>query len=82
MLPDDMYGKYASSLHPLFLHLHGSSWHGEDARSVLWCLRHPIILLCAVLAGLGAAGAQFWLARRNLRNKTTEGADAGLLKIC
>lgn len=49
ILPDAMYGKYVASPDPLFLHLHGSSWHGDDAKSVLWFLRHPIVIVSAVL---------------------------------
>jgi len=49
ILPDAMYGKYIASPDPLFLHLHGSSWHGDDAKSVLWFLRHPIVIVSAVL---------------------------------
>jgi hypothetical protein len=82
VLPDDMYGKYVRSSRQLFVHLHGSSWHGEDARSVLWILRHPVILLCAICAGFGAAAYRFWMVRLAMRRKAAEGADAGLLKIC
>lgn len=49
VLPDAMYGKYVASSDPLFLHLHGSSWHGDDAKSVLWFLRHPVVIASVVL---------------------------------
>lgn len=52
VLPDEMYGKYVASPDPLFLHLHGSSWHGEDAKSVLWFLHHPIVITSVVLVSL------------------------------
>ncbi len=32
VLPDGMYNKYARGEAPLFNHLHGSSWHGDDAK--------------------------------------------------
>lgn len=51
MLPDDMYNKYANGERPLFRHLYGSSWHGDDAKSVLWVLHHPIFLALLTLTG-------------------------------
>ena len=46
-----MYNKYVKSDEALFQHLHGSSWHGDDAKSVLWILHHPIFLAVLTLTG-------------------------------
>ena len=56
MLPDVLYGKYTPGPRALFRHLFGSSWHGEDARSLIWLLRHPLVLalLFSVVAAAGA----------------------------
>ena len=51
VLPDEMYNKYVKGERPLFKHLHGSSWHGDDAKSVLWILHHPIFLALLTLTG-------------------------------
>ena len=51
MLPDDVYNKYVSGERPLFTHLHGSSWHGDDAKSVLWIIHHPLFLAILTLTG-------------------------------
>ena len=47
-----MYNKYVKGERPLFNHLHGSSWHGDDAKSVLWILHHPIFLALLTLTGM------------------------------
>lgn len=51
VLRDDMYNKYAAGERPLFKHLFGSSWHGDDAKSVLWILHHPFFLAVLTLTG-------------------------------
>lgn len=58
VLPDAMYGKYVHGPRPIFGHLHGSSWHGDDAKSVLWFLRHPLFLALMGLTMLG--GVLLW----------------------
>ena len=58
VLPDVMYGKYVHGHYPIFGHLHGSTWHGEDAKSVLFLVRHPLFI---ALAGLAmAVGVLLW----------------------
>lgn len=57
MLPDDMYNKYVRGEKPLFTHLYGSSWHGDDAKSVLWILHHPLFLAVLTLTGRGGSQA-------------------------
>ena len=53
VLPDDMYNKYVNGEQPLFTHLYGSSWHGDDAKSALWILHHPLFLAVLTLTGPG-----------------------------
>ena len=67
VLPDEMYGKYAKGTNPVFGHLHGSSWHGDDANTILWFVHHRTFLgLLSV--GLGFAGLVWilliWRMRR------------------
>ena len=60
VLPDDMYGKYVKGTNPLFEHLHGSTWHGDDAKSVLWFLDHRMTL-CMLFMAILACTYGFWL---------------------
>ena len=57
-LPDAMYGKYVHGGNPIFGHLHGSSWHGDDAKSVLFFVRHPVSIL--LISAAAACGAVCW----------------------
>ena len=59
VLPDGMYGKYVNGPNPVFHHLHGSSWHGDDAKSVLWFVRHPFFL--ALIGAATGIGGIAWL---------------------
>lgn len=43
-------GKYDLSGDPVFYHLHGSSWHADDAQFIFWAEKHKTALL--VLGGL------------------------------
>ncbi len=53
ILPDDLYGKYMKDApNPIFAHLVGSSWHGDDAKSVLWFIKHPTVICVVLAAGL------------------------------
>lgn len=47
-------GKYDLSGDPVFYHLHGSSWHADDAQFIFWAEKHKTALL--VLGGLLAVG--------------------------
>ncbi|KAK9806525.1 hypothetical protein WJX73_007040 [Symbiochloris irregularis] len=85
VLPDAMYGKYVHrGANPLFHHLHGSSWHGDDAKSVLWFVRHPLFLVLICIAA--ACGGILWLlvsvrfnAIRRWSSSSSEGkGDKGL----
>ena len=79
MLPDGMYGKYTHTANPIFVHLFGSSWHGSDARSVLWFVKHP-----AFLATIGAflslaVGSSLWLAWR--KRKRRQAGQAKMMEL-
>lgn len=63
VLPAEIYGKYAKGgPEAAMLHLHGSSWHGKDARVVFWLEAYWLQLLVggSFLVG-GLAG---WLHGR------------------
>ena len=83
VLPDDMYGKYVASPDPLFLHLHGSSWHGEDAKSALWFLHHPLVIASVVLGLLAALSVYLIMLRlRPPQRYSVLEAENPLNKIC
>ena len=83
VLPDDMYGKYIVSPDPLFLHLHGSSWHGEDAKSVLWFLHHPVVISVAVLVSVAALAVYvLFLKLRPPQRYSVLEAENPLNKMC
>ena len=48
-----LYGKYDASGDAAFYHLHGSSWHADDAALIFWLDRNKRLLVS--LAGLAAA---------------------------
>lgn len=62
VLPFNLYGKYTSkAADPLLRHLYGSSWHSSDARSVLWIIKHPVVLsISLTLLILGTIVAFVW----------------------
>lgn len=39
------YGKYDKSGDPAFYHLHGSSWHADDAAFIFWLDKYKFLLL-------------------------------------
>ncbi|KAK9818085.1 hypothetical protein WJX72_006886 [[Myrmecia] bisecta] len=75
VLPFSMYGKYVKAANPLFVHLHGSSWHGNDAQSVRWFLKHPLLLGVALLMTLSTLGGV--LLTRKLAAKRASSLEAG-----
>ena len=57
VIPADVYGKYDFSGEPAFYHLHGSSWHADDAAFIFWAERHkPLLVGLGGLAALAALG--------------------------
>ena len=83
VLPDAMYGKYVASPDPLFQHLHGSSWHGDDAKSVLWFLRHPIVIVSVVLFLLSVLAVYMAILRSQAaRQLSMLEAENPLNKMC
>ena len=70
VLPDAMYGKYVHGPNPIFTHLYGSSWHGEDAKSVLWFVRHPLFFVIfgvIAVSGLVLYGLTAWRVKARLK---------------
>jgi mannosyltransferase OCH1-like enzyme len=71
-IPRPTYGKYDFSGDPALYHLHGSSWHADDAAMVFWLDRHRGTLgLLGIVAVVAIAGT--WAARRHWRPATTAG---------
>ena len=85
MLPDALYGKYVATPASLFRHLFGSSWHGEDAKSLIWLVRHPMLIGLIVAA---SALACMWrmccgVARRGGTGSAAAAEQsAAALKMC
>lgn len=50
-----LYGKYDLTGNAAFYHLHGSSWHEDDAAFIFWLDRHKMTLV--VIVGVLTAGA-------------------------
>ena len=73
VLPDGMYGKYVHAANPILVHLFGSSWHGSDAKSVLWFLKHPAFLGTIGAALSLAVGSSLWLAWRKRKRRHQTG---------
>lgn len=83
VLPDAMYGKYVVSPDPLFEHLHGSSWHGDDAKSVLWFLKHPLVGGALLLTCVAAIGVYVFRSKLHGSGPFSTGqADSALNKMC
>ncbi len=71
VLPFSLYGKYHSeAANPLLRHLYGSSWHSSDAQSVLWVVKHPVVLGTALtLLVLGTAATLVWRRLKQHRSQ-------------
>lgn len=60
IIPRPVYGKYDFTGDAAFYHLHGSSWHANDAQFIFWLQRNKVAvaiqgsLLAAGLVGLAA----------------------------
>lgn len=54
IIPKPTYGKYDFTGDAYFYHLHGSSWHADDAQLIFWLDRHKLVLV--LLGSLLAAG--------------------------
>ena len=63
VIPTAVYGKYDFSGDPVFYHLHGSSWHADDAAVVFWLDKYKVHLI-----GLGMvvaiAGVAVWYTQK------------------
>lgn len=45
VVPAPMYGKYDKTGDAYFYHLHGSSWHANDAAFIFWLDKHKTLLI-------------------------------------
>lgn len=72
IIPRPVYGKYDFTGDPAFYHLHGSSWHANDAALVFWLQRNKVALAvqgALVVGGLaGLAAVRLILQRRVQRD--------------
>ena len=59
MLPTELYGKYDKGPAATMEHLHGSSWHGSDAKLVFWAERYWGALVA--LGGCAALALAAWV---------------------
>ena len=84
VLPDRLYGKYVPAGESLFVHLFGSSWHGDDAKSALWLVHHPLLLLGAGV--LSAVAYALYLWRRSCTplgaGQAQSDLESAALKMC
>lgn len=58
------YGKYDFSGEPTFYHLHGSSWHADDAAFVFWMDKYKRELVAAGVVAAAGLGVVAWRRRR------------------
>jgi hypothetical protein len=70
-----VYGKYVQGINSAFIHLRGSSWHGQDAKMVFWVERYWIQLL--VIAGTAFLLAGMCLYRSYNAHKTHKVVELG-----
>lgn len=56
VIPAPTYGKYDFSGDATFYHLHGSSWHADDAAFIFWLDKYK-----GVLIGLGVVAVVVWV---------------------
>jgi mannosyltransferase OCH1-like enzyme len=84
VLPDRLYGKYVPTDESLFGHLFGSSWHGEDAKSVLWIAHHPTVLLAVCVVSALAGALYIWrrccMLQRSSSSQSAQ--ETAALKMC
>lgn len=75
VVPRAVYGKYDKSGDAALYHLHGSSWHAEDAAFVFWLDRHRTALVAAAslaaLALLCVLGARCFARVQQARSSTS-----------
>lgn len=76
ILPPYLYGKYDHSGGSLFAHLHGSSWHQDDAAVLLWVDRYHTPLIASILCICMCAGVllcrKVWIANSYQKNLDIE----------
>lgn len=66
VLPADVYGKYEVTSSAYLKHLHGSSWHGNDAKYVFWLEHHGISSACLITVLLVTALTALLVHRHRL----------------
>lgn len=79
MLPTDLYGKYDKGPAATMEHLHGSSWHGGDAKLVFWFERYWGALVA--LGGCVALALAAWAYCRWGSSKGSGGGAGGVAFI-
>jgi hypothetical protein len=61
VIPPALYGKYDKSGDPFFYHLHGSSWHENDAAFVFWLDKHKMLLIVTGIILAVTLCCGYWL---------------------
>lgn len=78
VLPADVYGKYNITSAAYLKHLHGSSWHGNDASYIFWLEHYGIKTLAVVgLLAVTAVTGALYLRHRMGQQAAAAGAMAG-----
>lgn len=70
VIPPPTYGKYDVTGDPAFYHLHGSSWHADDAAFVFWLDKYRGLLFAAGIAGVLVGLAAWELRRRRITQRS------------
>ena len=63
VIPAPTYGKYDFSGDATFYHLHGSSWHADDAAFIFWLDKYKGLLIGLVVAAAIVGGGVWWTQR-------------------
>lgn len=75
VIPAPTYGKYVTSGKPAFYHLHGSSWHADDAAFIFWLDRYKGYIVVALALGLLIGIGHLVVRFRNVRKLTVADHD-------
>jgi len=69
-IPPPIYGKYDFTGDAVFYHLHGSSWHADDAAFIFWLDKYRSVLIAVGIVAVIGLGVSWELRRRR---RSTEG---------
>lgn len=81
VLPVGLYGKYKASPDALFVHLHGSSWHGSDGAWIMWIDKHGVLLAAAAIMAVAMAATCLIVCRRRHPRRVDAKGGGGSVSI-